>query len=293
MGEMRVLSYTGRVLHVLSGITCLVRHEICNNEAIMDIFNIPAVTILSFLLTFMRVSIVMFLFPVFSSERIPAQVKAAVCIVVTLGIWPQVGMMGTELPAHPFNLLILFLGELVLGLVLGMCVNFVFMGIQAGGELFGFQMGFTMISFADPMTGNQTGITAFFLWMVAVLTFLALDGHLHMIQGFAISFKLVPAGGLILGELLLTEVLKLSNQLFVLALKIASPVMVSLFLVELTLALVNRTTPQINIMDIGFPAKIGAGFFFLGIILVLIAEYMAFFVQELDSLMFFIMRVAS
>ncbi len=235
----------------------------------------------------------MFLFPVFSSERIPAQVKAAVCIVFTLGIWPQVGIAGTELPAHPFNILILFAGELVLGLVLGMCVNFIFMGIQAGGELFGFQMGFTMISFADPMTGNQTGITAFFLWMVAVLTFLALDGHLYMIQGLAMSFKIVPAGGLVLGELLLTEVLELSNTLFILALKIASPIMVALFFVELTLALVNRTTPQINIMDIGFPAKIGTGFFFLGMLLVLIAEYMANFIAGLDTLMVHIMRTGA
>ncbi len=259
----------------------------------MDIFNIPAVTILSFLLTFMRVSIVMFLLPVFSSERVPMQVKAAITIVFTLGIWPQLSLPGTAMPAHPFDILILFINELILGLVLGMCINFVFMGIQAGGELFGFQMGFSMISFADPLTGNQTGITAFFLWMVAILTFLALDGHLYMIQAFSLSFHLIPAGGLVLGEMLLTEVLNLSTQIFIVALKIAAPVMVALFMVELALALVSRTSPQVNIMDIGFPVKIGTGFFFLGTLLVMMSEYMSNYITTLDDMLANIMRIAS
>ncbi len=259
----------------------------------MDIYNINAVTILSFLLTFMRISIVMFLLPIFSSERIPMQVKAATTIVLTLGLWPNLSLPGTAMPAHPFDLFILFANELVLGLVLSMCINFVFMGIQAGGELFGFQMGFTMISFADPLTGNQTGITAFFLWMVAILTFLALDGHLYMIRAFAFSFHLVPAGGLILSELLLTEVLDLSAQMFVVAVKIAAPIMVALFMVELALALVNRTTPQINIMDIGFPVKIGTGFLFLGIMLVMMSEFMSNYMLTLDVMLANIMRIAS
>ncbi len=259
----------------------------------MDIFNLPAESILSFILTIMRVSIVMFMLPIFSSERAPMQVKAMATIVITLGIWPQLSLPGTALPGHPVDLVILFVNELILGLLLAMCINFIFMGIQAGGELFGFQMGFTMINFADPLTGNQTGITAFFLWMVATLTFLALDGHLHMIRAFAMTFKLIPAGGLVLSEMLLTEVLTLSSQLFIIAIKIASPVMVSLFLIELALALVSRASPQINIMDVGFPVKIGSGFFFLGMLLVIMAEFMANYISQMDAMLANILKIAS
>ncbi len=259
----------------------------------MDIFNLPVESILSFILTIMRVSIVMFMLPIFSTDRVPTQVKAAATIVITLGIWPQLSLSGTSLPSHPIDIVLLLANEVILGLVIAMCVNFVFMGIQAGGELFGFQMGFTMINFADPLTGNQTGITAFFLWMVATLTFLALDGHLHMIQAFAMTFKVIPAGGMVLSELLLREVLTLSSQLFIIAIKIAAPIMVSLFLVELALALVARTSPQINIMDIGFPVKIGTGFFFLGMMLVMMAEYMAYYIVQMDSMLANILEIAS
>ncbi len=259
----------------------------------MNIFNLPVDAILSFILTVMRVSIVMFMLPIFSSERVPMQVKAMATLVITLGIWPQLSLPGIALPSHPLDIALIFLNEIVLGLLLSMCINFIFMGIQAGGELFGFQMGFTMISFADPLTGNQTGITAFFLWMVATLTFLALDGHLYMIQAFALTFKLIPAGGLVISELLLTEVLNLSAQLFIIAIKIASPIMVSLFLIELALALVSRASPQINIMDVGFPIKIGAGFFFLGMMLVIMAEFMATYLAQMDDMLVNILEIAS
>ncbi len=259
----------------------------------MDIFNLPADSILSFILTVMRVSIVMFMLPIFSSERAPMQVKAAATIVITLGIWPQLSLPSIGMPSHPIDIVLLFINELILGLTLGMCINFVFMGVQAGGELFGFQMGFTMISFADPLTGNQTGITAFFLWMVSTLTFLALDGHLYMLQAFAMTFRVIPPGGLVLSETLLTEVFQLSAQMFVIALKIAAPVMVSLFLIELALALVSRASPQVNIMDIGFPVKIGAGFFFLGTLLILMSEYMANYIGGMAGMLSNILEIAS
>ena len=259
----------------------------------MDIFNYDQTAILSLILTMMRVSIVMFMLPIFSTNNIPIPVKAAVTLVFSLGVWPNLSVDGVTMPAHPFDVGLMLLGEVVLGLVLGMIVNFLFMGIQAGGELLGFQMGFTMINFADPMTGNQTGATAFFLWMVSLLAFLSLDGHLYMIKGFAASFQLVPPGGLLLGENLLRQVLHLAAQLFVLALKIAAPVMVALFMVEVALALVARISPQVHIMEFGFPVKIGVGFFFVGLLLVVMADEVERFINGMDGIFANVLRSMS
>ncbi|MDO5484143.1 MAG: flagellar biosynthetic protein FliR [Desulfovibrionaceae bacterium] len=259
----------------------------------MDIFNYDQTAVLSLLLTMMRVSIVLFMLPIFSTNNIPTAVKAAVTLVFSLGVWPHLSLPGTALPAHPFDLGLMLLGEVVLGLILGMIVNFLFMGIQAGGELLGFQMGFTMINFADPMTGNQTGATAFFLWMVSLLAFLSLDGHLYMIKGFAASFQLVPPGGLLIGDVLLWQVLHLAAQLFVLALKIAAPVMVALFMVEVALALVARISPQVHIMEFGFPIKIGVGFFFVGLLLVVMADEVERFINGMDGIFINVLRSMS
>ena len=250
----------------------------------MDVFNYDPASVLSLLLTMMRVSIVLFMLPVFSTNNIPMQVKGAITIVFCLGVWPNLALNGAVMPEHPFDVAIMMLGEAVLGLVLGMAVNFLFMGIQAGGELLGFQMGFTMINIADPLTGNQTGATAFFLWMVSLLVFLGLDGHLYMIKGFMASFDLVPPGQLFIGPMILRQIMYLASQMFVLALQIAAPVMVALFLVEVSLGLMARTSPQIPIMEFGFPIKIVVGFFFLGLLMVIMSDRIAAFVQGLDGL---------
>ena len=107
----------------------------------MDVYNYDPASVLSLLLTMMRVSIVMFMLPVFSTNNIPVQVKAAITIVFCLGVWPHLTLPAAALPAHPFDVALMMLGEAVLGLVLGMAVNFLFMGIQAGGGVTGFQMG--------------------------------------------------------------------------------------------------------------------------------------------------------
>lgn len=256
----------------------------------MNIFNYDPNTILSLVLTMMRVSIIMFMLPVFNTNNIPVTVKAAITLVFTLGMWPHLELSGAHIPESPFELVLMGLGEVVIGLVLGMAINFLFMGIQSGGELLGFQMGFTMINFADPLTGNNTGITAFFLWMVSILTFLALDGHLYMIRGFAESFAILPPGTLYIGSNILWEVLRLSAQMFVLALKIAAPVMVALFMVEVALGLVARTSPQVHIMEFGFPIKIGVGFFFVGLLLIIMSQQIETFIRGMDSLMANLMR---
>ena len=206
-----------------------------------------------FLLTLIRVSFVVFMMPFYSGEYIPVQVKVAFCLVLTMAIWPHLSFPGELLPRHPFGIMTLLLGEAVLGLMLGLCVFFIFTGIQTGGEIMGFQMGFTMVTLADPLSGSQVSITSHLMYMVTFLIFLALDGHLHLLRALADSFTLIPPGGLRISGPLTGSILELSAGMFFLAVKIAAPVIAALFMVELTLALMGRAAPQMNVIQIGFP----------------------------------------
>ena len=259
----------------------------------MDVYNLNPELILSLLLTLMRVSIVLFLMPIFNTNALPMQVKASVSLVLTLALWPHVVLAGTDMPQHPLSLGLMLLGEMVLGLIMGMVVQFLFFGIQSGGELLGFQMGFTMVNVADPLSGIQNGAAAYFLWMVAILTFLTFDGHLLMIKALADSFHLVPAGGLLVGDILMRQVFDLLTQLFVVAIKVAAPVMVALFLTELALGLMNRAAPQMHVMLIGFPLKIAAGFFFLGLLLVILSSQIEEFVIGMNPMFLNLLKAGS
>lgn len=241
----------------------------------MDIFAFDPATFLSFVLTFMRVSILLFLLPFFGGETIPMQVKAAVCIVLTIAIWPGTAAIpGGAFPAHPWSIGLFLLGELILGLALGLMVHFIFAGVQLGGQIIGFQMGFSMLSIGDPLSNQQIIVTSFLANMVAMAVFLSMNGHLYLLSALMNSFKLVPPGELLISARSLQDMIALSANMFVLALKIAGPIIACLFMVELSLALMARTAPQMNLLVLGFPIKIGVGFLFMGVMFSLIGLYM-------------------
>ncbi len=259
----------------------------------MDLFAFSADSLMSFLLTLTRISLVVFLLPFFGGDYIPMLVKAALSLVLTMAVWPQLSFAGSLFPAHPWNIGVMALGELVLGLMLGLCVQFIFAGIQTGGEIMGFQMGFTMMTLADPASGNQASITSNILHMVALMVFITMNGHLHLLRALADSFTLVPPGAIHIGGPLTGDILTLSGGMFSLAVKIAAPVIAALFAVELTLALMGRAAPQMNLLTMGFPIKIAVGFFFMGLMFTTLSLYMEEIIIGLGPMFSRIMRVAA
>jgi len=259
----------------------------------MDLFSIDYAAIMSFVLTLMRISLVLFMLPIFSVEGLPPQWKAAMCLILTFSIWPTVQLPMTTVPEHALVLVLLLLGELVLGLILGLCTRFFFFGIQGGGDLMSMQVGFSMLQFADPVNGGQTSIIAHMLYLVSTLIFLAMDGHLYLLRAFAETFKYIPAGGLFIGETLVNQVFNLAGLLFSMAIKIIAPVMVALFLVELALGLMSRAAPQVHIMEVGFPIKIAVGFIFVSLIFTLLSEDIRRFIFGLDDMFLNLLRSAS
>ncbi len=259
----------------------------------MDLFAFNPAQALSLLLTLIRVSLLVFLLPVFGGNGTPRSLKACICLAITAAIWPQVSFPGEYMPAHPLAIAIIVFGELILGLIFSLVVRFIFGGIQVGGQILAFQMGFSMATTVDPLQGDQETIISHFLYMVAILTFLILNGHLYVLKALMDSFRLIPPGGLIISPPLGWEIISMSAEMFVLGLKVAAPVMASLFLVELALALMARAAPQMNMLIIGFPVKITIGLFFLGMLFVLMAEYIQEFIFNVGPLIHNLLRAAS
>lgn len=250
----------------------------------MDIFNFDPAYFLGFLLTFLRMSIVLFMLPIYSVEGLPAQWKAAFCLVIALAIYPNVSLAPESMPAHPFEIALMVLGEAVLGLILSLAVQIFFAGIQAGGELIAMQMGFSMLQFADPTTNSQTGIIAHMLFIVSSLLFLTFDGHIYLLRAFIETYDYIPAGGLFISQTIFDQIFVLAAMLFSLALKIIAPVLAAIFLTELALAFMVRMAPQMHIMELGFPLKILVGFFFLGSIFQLLSLDIQNYIVSLDDL---------
>lgn len=250
----------------------------------MDLFSLDPHVTLTFLFALMRISLILFLMPFFGGQTVPASVKAALCLTLTLALWPRIPLVGALMPGHPFVLAVMLGSELLLGLILGLAVRFVFAAIQTGGQLIGFQMGFAMVNAVDPDSGVSEAVTAHFLYMVSLLTFLSFNGHLFLLSALVQSFDILPPGALLVTPRLASQIFSLSGQMFVLAIQIGAPVIVAILLVDLALALVSRASPQMNVLIIGFPLKISIGFLFLGIIFEILSAHMEGFVSHLPLL---------
>ena len=258
----------------------------------MDIFAFNAEALASFLMTLMRISLVIFLMPFYGGEYIPPQVKMALSIVLTLALWPHLSFAPGLLPQGSGEVALVMLGELILGLMLGLSVYFIFAGIQVGGEIMGFQMGFTMVTLADPSSGAQVSISSTILHTVALIIFLTLDGHLILLRGLADSFSIIPPGGIRLTDAAVSGILEMSSTMFSLALRIAAPVIAALFLAELSLALMGKAAPQMNLLTLGFPLKITVGFFFMGILFTTLSMNMEELIMDMGPMFRRIMGVA-
>lgn len=214
----------------------------------------------------MRVSILIFLLPMFGAQNFPALWKVGVSFVLAVIMIPVVPPLQSLPETAPAIIAGLAL-EMLLGLALAFIVRLVFASVQLAGQFMAFQMGFAMARAMDPVTGVQSTSLSQFLYLFTLLIFFAIDGHHMFIHALAVSFQMAPPNSIHLNPSLSEIMVKASSQMFVIAIKIAAPIMIALFLSNLCLGIVARTVPQVNILMIGFPINIGLGLIFFGLVL--------------------------
>jgi flagellar biosynthetic protein FliR len=231
--------------------------------------NVPLPTpahIEAFILVFLRVSAIIVLMPVFGDLVVPARIKAGLALILAVLIYPSVSI--PEIIANTDNTILTFVrmgGEVLAGAVIGFSARIIFAAVQMAGELMGTQMGVSIANVIDPITSMQVSIIAEFLYLIALLVFLIIDAHHIFIAALSESYKTVPMLGVHFGGSLAREMLLMTQSMFVTAIKISAPIMAVLMFINVSLGIVARTVPQINVFIVGFPLQIAAGLVFLGL----------------------------
>jgi flagellar biosynthetic protein FliR len=205
--------------------------------------------------------------PVFGSRMVPPRVRIALVVFLSVAMLPTVAgadaRANAELAGSPVALLLALLVETGIGLVLGVIAQFVFGAVQMAGELAGMQMGLGLAGLIDPQSHDRVVVLAQWQAAFAILLFLAVDGHHVLIEAVAESFRRVPPGATSLAASGLGMTVAFAGQIFVLALKLAAPVLILVLLVNSCLGALGKLVPQLNVMVVGFPINVAAGFFIL------------------------------
>lgn len=238
----------------------------------------------AFLWPFVRILALVGTAPVLGDPAVPRQVKVALAALLAMVLAPALGA-AAAVPVMSAAGLWILAQQVLIGVAMGFSMRLVFVAVQAAGETIGLQMGLSFASFFDPSSGGSTVVVARLLHMLAVLIFLALDGHLLMIAVLAGSFETLPianaplaAGGWIL-------LVRQAGEIFVTGLMLALPLVTALLALNLAMGILNRASPQFSIFSVGFPLTLLAG---IAMLLLLMPRLGAFldprFGQALDAL---------
>lgn len=221
-----------------------------------------------FLLVFVRMTAFFVSAPFFSVRGVPNPFKIGLAFLMALISFAYV-------PAHgqiPLDLTFTLhvIKEALVGVILGFICELIFVAVQVAGGLMDMQMGLAMANVIDPRTGVYVPVTGNFKNILATLYFFSINGHHMLIRGIINSYQAIPldAKWTAFGsEQVLMTVVKVFADMFLSAFLIASPIVVALFLVDLSLGIIAKSVPQFNIFVVGIPIKLIASFLLLIVVM--------------------------
>lgn len=231
----------------------------------MDLSLLTLNTVIAFLLVLFRIAGMLVSAPLFNMRNIPAQVKVGFAVAMALILFP-LHSAHLVIPKDLIQFSLLVIQESILGILIGFTANLVFIALQVAGEFFSMQMGLSIANLLDPVTNTQSAVVGQFFFYFAALLFLNLNIHHALIAGVDRSFNAIPLGhfigeGNLTGGLMAERFIKLSSDMFVMAMMISVPLMSILILLEIALSFVAKVMPQMNIFIVGLPVKVGGGLF--------------------------------
>jgi flagellar biosynthetic protein FliR len=215
---------------------------------------------------FMRISAMLMAMPIVGTRLLTVRIRIGLALVITLLVIPLLPAM----PAvDPFSLqgLTVSIQQVLIGLAMGFVLQLVLAALTIAGEAIAMTMGLGFASMVDPQNGVNVPVLSQFFLILGTLLFLALGGHLMIIQLVVSSFQSIPVGVEGLARDGFWQIILFSGQMFMGAIWIAMPAMVSILVVTLAMGVMTRAAPQLNIFSVGFPVTMLLGFIIIMLVL--------------------------
>jgi flagellar biosynthesis protein FliR len=230
--------------------------------------NFDPIIVTAFFLALVRATAWLFISPPFNSRLMPSGVKAGLAAALALTAAPHIADPKLSLGTAPFFGAVLT--QVLVGATLGMLTLLLLSAISIAGSFIDLFAGFSLATQYDPMAGATVSIFGRFYDLVATTLLFVTNAHLILINGFYRSFEAVPASGLTTANIakLLTDNL---GVFFVAAIEVAGPVLACLFLTEVTLGLLARAAPSLNVFSLAFPVRVAVALLLVAVALPLIA----------------------
>jgi flagellar biosynthetic protein FliR len=220
----------------------------------------------AFLWPFLRMLALVSTAPVFGEKTVPRRMKVGIAAMLTVCVAPVLPAM-PQVPVLSGAGAWLVAQQVLVGTAMGFSMRLVFAMVQAAGEYAGLQMGLSFASFFDPSSGGQTMVLGRLLNALAMLLFLAFDGHLTLVTLLVQSFQVLPVAVAPLAARGWLVLATAGGQVITGGLMLALPLVTALLILNLAMGILNRVTPQVSIFSIGFPVTLLSGVLLLQVLL--------------------------
>lgn len=224
-------------------------------------------------LLFIRVMALMYSGPVFSSMGIDGMVRVVLSAIVALSMTMVYSGNQPPLTIDAGMLAVTALKEVMVGSLLGYTANLMMQAARFAGGLVDTEVGFQTALMFDPNAGVPTLVGEIYALVMTMLLF-AVNGHHFILEAVFASARIVPVDGFLMGSSAVDTLIRLTSSTLIIGLKIASPVIVAIFLTNVSLALLSRVAPQMNIFTLSMHLKIIVGILALFVTIPLIAYFM-------------------
>ncbi len=222
---------------------------------------------------FCRFSGLLLIAPVLSHTTVPNKVKLGLALIFSILISPLLPEL-PQIPLFSWASVGIIIEQLIIGAAIGFVMVVVFAAVQAAGEYIGLQMGLAFATFFAPDSGANTMILSRVLYVFAMLLFVAIDGHLILIEILARSFQLLPIGTLGMNADAFGLIARFGIVVFSSGILLALPVFGALLIVNLTLGILNRSAPQLTVFSVGFPMSLTLGLVLLTVLTTELGAYL-------------------
>ena len=236
----------------------------------MPLFAFSQEELLTFFAVLVRYSTLVAVLPLVGDKVVPLPAKVLFALSVSFALFPALVSSGQVRPGEAIvwgasvGGIATTVGlEALFGLALGYTARLLFDSVNFGSALVANLMGLSMAAMYDPHQETQTTVLAEFQMAIAMLVFLAVDGHHLMLRAALDSYRIVGLGKAGFGALFSERLIDLSGQVMKFGIQIAAPIAVSMFAVYVAFGVISKAVPQMNILVMSFAISIMAGLFVL------------------------------
>ena len=238
---------------------------------------------LTWFMVFIRAGAMLSIFPIFSAAAMPVRIRIALAGFLAMLSMPGVSLPEGFIDGDSISFVGLIAKEVAFGLLLGFVCRLILFTVALAGHYIGGQLSLQLGSLIAPGESTTSQTPSVMLQMITVMLMFSLDVHFELLMGFQQSYNVLTIGGGHLSDALFTEITGLCARTFVVALRIAAPLIAVGIVVNLLMMVLGRTIPEVNVFILSFSIRILVGIFLFGFTLSLAAREITNYLRHLPD----------